>query len=123
MSGETLGGGFLVLSADRPLQLQETGGHQGPQLYLGMDRADWIQLMPGECDPKTYGIDGDLEVMPDGTRVAFNQLEDGNSKIDYDWFVTWCEDGVMRVQVEYAYEKFARAAAKGLRLRNIILAD
>ena len=60
--------------------------------------------------------------MADGTRVSFNRLEDGHSKIEYDWFVSWCEDGLMRVQVDYAYEDFAVAAAEGFRIRDIVLA-
>lgn len=123
LRGEIREGGFLVLSATEPLQLQETGGHEGPQMYLGMDRANWIQLSPGRCNPETYANDGDIQVMRDGTRVSFNRLQDGNSKIKYDWFVSWCEDGLMRIQVEYAYEDFAKAAAEGFRLRDIVLAQ
>lgn len=92
-------------------------------MYLGMDRANWIQLMPGECDPRTYANDGDIQMMPDGTRVTFDRLQDGNSGIEYDWFVTWCEDGLMRIQVEYAFENFAKTAAESFRLRKIVLAD
>ena len=60
--------------------------------------------------------------MGDGTRVSFNRLEDGHSKIEYDWFVSWCEDGLMAVQIEYAYADFAEAAAEGFRIRDIVLA-
>ena len=124
LNGEVTDGGFLVLSSAHPLQLQETGGHEGPQLYLGMEeRFNWVQLSPGTCNPKTYATDGDVKTMRDGTQVTFNRLQDGNSKIQNDWFVTWCEDRLMRVQVEYASEDFARAAAEGLRLRDIVLAD
>ena len=122
LTGEVTDGGFLVLSATGPLELQETGGHEGPELLLGMDRANWIQLRPGECDPDQYPSDKDIRIMPDGTRVAFNRIQDGHSKIEYDWFVQWCEDGLMVVQVEYAYEDFARAAAEGFRIRDIVLA-
>lgn len=123
MEGAVSEEGFPILSATSPLQLQETGGHEGPQMYLGMDQANWIQLVPGECDPKSYAHDGDIQEMPDGTRVSFNRLEDGNSGIKYDWFVRWCEDGLIGIQVEYAYEAFARRAAEDFRLRNIVLAD
>jgi hypothetical protein len=123
LEGRVTQGGFLVLSAKEPLELQETGGHEGPQMYLGMDRANWIQLLPGKCDPDTYATDGDIKTMSDGTQVTFNRLEDGNSKIEYDWFVTWCEDGLMRVQVEYAYKDFAESAAESFRLQDIVLAD
>lgn len=123
LRGEVTDGGFLVLSATGPLVLTQAGGHEGPAIILGMDRANWIQLQPGKCEPQTYVSDGDIEIMPDGTRVSFNRLEDGNSKIDYDWFVSWCEDEQMRVQVEYAYEDFAKAAAESFRLRDIVLAQ
>jgi hypothetical protein len=114
--------GFLVLSSTPPLVLQETGGHEGPELILGMDRANWIELVSGECDPEKIASDGDIRIMPDGTRVSFNRLEDGNSGIEHDWFASWCEDGLMRVQVEYGYKDFAQAAAEGFRLRDIVLA-
>lgn len=59
--------------------------------------------------------------MPDGTRVSFNRIYHEN-KIEYNWFASWCEDGLMVVQVEYAYEGFARAAAERFRIRDIVLA-
>jgi hypothetical protein len=123
LRGKVTSGGFLVLFATEPLVLTEAGGHEGPEIYLGMDRANWIQLQPGKCNPDNYASDGHIRIMPDGTRVSFNQLEDGNSKIEYDWFVSWCEDGLMRVQVEYAYEEFAKTAAASFRLREIVLAQ
>lgn len=122
LQGDISHEGFPVLTATPPLQLQETGGHMGPQMYLGMDRANWVQLIPGTCDPERYANDGEIQVMPDGTRVSFNRLG-GNNNFEYDWFVSWCEDGLMGIQVEYAYERFARGAAEGFRLRNIVLAD
>jgi hypothetical protein len=94
----------------------------GPEMYLGKGRANSIQLIPGSCDPRS-AVGGDVQTMSDGTQVTFSQLEDGNSKIEYDWAVSWCEDGLVRVQVEYAYEGFAKAAAEGFRLENISLAD
>lgn len=115
--------GFLVLSAEPPLILQETGGHEGPEMILGIDRANWIELEPGRCDPADLPDEGDIRTMDDGTRVSFSRIEDGNSRIEYDWFVTWCEDGLMLVQVSYAYEDFALAAAQGFRMRNITLAE
>lgn len=123
LSGDVTDGGFLVLSAHAPLRLQETGGHEGPEMILGMDRANWIEVEPGRCDPETVANDGDIRTMPDGTRVSFSQIGGGNNSYDYDWFASWCEDGLMRVQVEYAYENFAKAAAEGFRLRDVVLAD
>lgn len=123
LSGDVTDGGFLVLSAHAPLRLQETGGHEGPEMIIGMGRANWIELEPGRCDPQTVANDGDIRTMSDGTRVSFNQIGGGNNSYDYDWSASWCEDGLMRVQVEYAYENFAKAAAEGFRLRDVVLAD
>lgn len=120
LAGEVTAEGFLVLSATEPLKLQVTGGHEGPEMYLGMERDNWIQLTPGECDPQTYASHGDIKITSDGTRVSFSRVQNPNSKAD--WFVSWCEDGLMRIQVEYAYEEFAKAAAENLRVRNIVLA-
>lgn len=39
------------------------------------------------------------------------------------WLATWCEDGLMDIQIDYATQEFAEAAAKGLRVREISLAD
>jgi hypothetical protein len=123
LRGEVAGGGFLVLSATDPLVLTEAGGHLGPELILGMDRANWIELEPGRCNPKDVPDEGDIRTMGDGTLVSFSRIEDGKSGIDYDWFATWCEDGSMHVQVSYAYEDFALAAAEGFRMRNIVLSE
>lgn len=123
LQGNVTREGFLVLSSAPPLVLQETGGHEGPELILGQDRANWVELEPGECDPEKVANDGDIRIMPDGTRVSFNQIGGGNNSYEYDWFVSWCEDGLMGVQVAYAYKDFAQAAAEDFRLRNIVLAD
>lgn len=123
LRGQVMDDGFLVLSADPPLVLQETGGHEGPELILGMDRANWIELEPGQCDPSDVPDEGDIRTMKDGTRVSFSRIQDGDSGIEYDWFATWCEDGLIRVQVSNAYESFAVAAAEGFRMREIMLAE
>lgn len=123
LRGEVKRGGFLVLSADPPLVLQQTGGHEGPELILGMDRANWIELEPGRCDPSDLPDEGDIRTMKDGTRVSFSRIGGGDSGIAFNWFATWCEDGLMRVQVSYAYEGFAVEAAEGFRLREIVLAE
>ncbi|MEO8322936.1 MAG: hypothetical protein ABI571_02230, partial [Actinomycetota bacterium] len=120
LSGEVTDGGFLVLSAEGRLKLQETGGHEGPQLILGKARSNWIQLRPGECDPEGYTGE-DIRIMPDGTRVSFSRIPHSNG-IEYDWFVNWCEDGLMTVQVEYAYKDFAEATAEGFRINDTVLA-
>ncbi|HEX2296422.1 MAG TPA: hypothetical protein VHN37_14090 [Actinomycetota bacterium] len=114
---------FLVLSAEPPLTLQETGGHDGPELILGMDRANWVEFEPGKCDPGKIPDEGDVRTTSDGTRVSFSQLGNGDNSFDYDWLVTWCEDGLMTVQIDHAYKQFAEAAAEGLRLRDVVLTE
>lgn len=123
LRGEVNDGGFLVLRAEDPLLLQETGGHEGSEMILGYERANWIELSPGECDPARPPDEGDIRTMGDGTRVSFSRIGGAESKIDYNWYAEWCEDGLMRVQVSYAYKDFAEAAAENFRLRNIALAE
>lgn len=123
LRGDVTEEGFLVLTAEPPLVLQKKGGRDGPELILGMGRADWIELEPGRCDPDQLPDEGDIRTMKDGTRVSFSRIEDGNSGVEYDWFATWCEDGSVLVQVSYAYEDFAVAAAEGFRMRDIALAE
>lgn len=122
LRGEVTERGFLVLSSEDPLVLQETGGHEGPEMILGYEGANWIELSPGECDPAKIPDEGDIRSMADGTRVSFSRIGGADSKIEYNWFAEWCEDGSMRVQIAYAYKDFVEAAAEGLRLRNIVLA-
>lgn len=122
LRGEVTDEGFLVLSAEPPLVLQEAGGHEGPELILGMDRSNWVQFEPGKCDSEKIPDEGDIRTMTDGTKVSFSQLGGGNNSYKYDWGVTWCEDGLVTVQVDYAYKRFAEAVAEGLRLRDIVLA-
>jgi hypothetical protein len=121
--------GFLVLDAVPPLVLVAAGGHEGPEvmLYDPNDFHPMISFEPGRCDPEKPP-DGDVRTMDDGTRVSFNRIgrepgdvEGGGNK--EDWFVTWCEDGLMGVQVGYASQDFAESAALGLRARSIRLAD
>ena len=123
LRGDVTTEGFLVLSSEQPLVLQETGGHEGPEIILGMDRANWIELEPGRCDPADLPDEGDVRTMPDGTRVSFSRIGNGNSGIEYDWFAAWCEDGLMRVQVSHAYQDFVVAAAEGFRRRGIAVAE
>lgn len=122
LTGEVTDTGFLVLSSTEPLRLQETGGHEGPELLLGKGRSNWIELEPGACDPARLPDEGDIRTMEDGTRVSFSRIGGKNSEIKYNWFATWCEDGLVQVQVSEAYERFAEAAAEGFRMRNITLA-
>ena len=122
LMGEVTNEGFLVLSATAPLKLQETGGHEGPELILGEGHANWIELEPGECDPGRLPDDGDVRTMGDGTRVSFSRIGGDESKIKHNWFAQWCEDGLIEVQVSEAYENFALAAADGFRIRDIVLA-
>lgn len=122
LEGRVTDDGFLVLSANDPLRLQETGGHEGPEMILGYERANWIELSPGECDRMSLPDEGDIRTMEDGTRVSFSRIGGADSKIEYNWYVEWCEDGLMRVQVSYAYKDFAEAASENFRLRDIVLA-
>lgn len=123
LTAKITSGGFLVLRANDPLQLQETGGHEGPELILGMGGANGIELEPGSCDPAQLPDEGDIRTMADGTRVSFSRIGGADSKIEYNWFASWCEDELMSVQVSYAYKDFAEAAAEGFRLEKIVLAD
>ena len=122
LEGRVTDDGFLVLSAIEPLQLEQAGGHDGPELILGMDRANWIELEPGECDPAMLPDEGDIRTMPDGTSVSFSRLGGADSKIENNWTATWCEDGLVWVQVIEAYRDFAEAAAETFRLRDVVLA-
>lgn len=122
LRGQVTDDGFLILSATEPLQLQQTGGHEGPELILGRDHTNGIELEPGECDPAKLPDEGDIRTMEDGTRVSFSRIGGAESKIDHNWYATWCEDGLMRVQVSYAYEDFAVASAESFRMREIVLA-
>jgi Tol biopolymer transport system component len=117
--------GFLVLEAVPPLVLQRTGGHEGPELMLFGDGAHhpMIEFEPGRCDPDDVPDEGDIRTMGDGTEVSFSRIEDGRSGIENDWFATWCEDGLMSIQVGYATENFAKSAAESPRARDILLAD
>jgi hypothetical protein len=123
LSGLVTDEGWLVLSSLEPLVLQKTGGHEGPEIILGMGRADWIELEPGRCNQNALPDEGDIRTMSDGTKVSFSRIEDGASGIDYDWFATWCEDGLMMIQVSYAYKEFAEVAAESFRLSDIVLAE
>lgn len=115
--------GWLVLEARRPLVLQRAGGLGGPQLIFGDGPSNWIEIEPGRCDPQDLPRDGDARTMPDGTVVSFGRIADGAFERGDDWFVTWCEDGSATIQVSFAYEGFAEAAARGFRLREVVLAE
>jgi hypothetical protein len=109
--------GFLILDAVPPLVLQRTGGHEGPELTLTRGNIHFIEFEPGRCDPDDIPDEGDIRSMDDGTRVSFSV------DIHGEWLATWCEDGLMEIQIDYATEDFAEAAAEGLRVREISLAD
>lgn len=115
--------GFLVLDVVSPLVLQRTGGHEGPELMLfdGGASHPMIEFEPGRCDPDDVPDEGDIRTMGDGTEVSFSRIEDGRSGIENDWFATWCEGGLLSIQVGYATENFAEAAAEGLRARDVLL--
>ncbi|MPZ92725.1 MAG: hypothetical protein GEU68_14080 [Actinobacteria bacterium] len=109
--------GFLVLDAVPPLVLQRTGGHEGPELILTRGNTQFIEFEPGRCDPDDVPDEGDIRTMDDGTRVSFSV------DVHEQWLATWCEDGLMTIQIDYATEDFAEAAAEGLRVRGISLAN
>jgi sugar lactone lactonase YvrE len=109
--------GFLVLDAVPPLVLQRTGGHEGPELILTRGNTHFIEFEPGRCDPDDIPDEGDIRTMDDGTQVSFSVDVRGQ------WLATWCEDGLMTIQIDYATEDFAEAAAEGLRVRAISLAS
>ncbi|HEV2756287.1 MAG TPA: hypothetical protein VG318_11000 [Actinomycetota bacterium] len=114
--------GWLVLSARPPLQLTPAGGHSGPELIFGQGRSNWVEVEPGRCDRSSPGRGGFVRKMPDGTVVRFSRLGGSPDRGDV-WTATWCEDGRATVQVSQAFERFARAAARGFRMRRIVLAD
>lgn len=108
--------GFLVLEAIPHLVLQEAGEHGGPEILLQAEGGSpFIRLFPGPCEPDP-GEGEESRTMPDGTMATF-------SHIGKDWFADWCEDGSMRIQVDYATREYAEAAAVRLRVRNVRLAD
>jgi hypothetical protein len=119
LDGRITDEGFLVLTAMPPLKLQETGGHEGPQLLLGEGNANWIDLTPRECAPEDVSRDEEPYTARDGTQVGFSRVGGG---FKHNRFASWCEDGKVQIQVEYAYEEFARAAAEEFRMRKIELA-
>lgn len=108
--------GFLVLQATAPLVLQEAGEHGGPEILLQAEGGDpFIRFFPGTCEPDPF--EGEqARTMPDGVMVSF-------SRIGKEGFADWCEDGAMRIQVDYATREYAEAAAQGLRVRNVELAE
>jgi hypothetical protein len=123
LEGRVTDDGFLVLSARSPLRLQETGGHEGPEMILGQGRWNWIEMKPGPCSPDNLPDEEDMRTMSDGTVVSFSRTGGANSKVKNNWFATWCEDHSVLIQVSEASRAFAEGAAEGLRMRGIDLAD
>jgi hypothetical protein len=122
---------FLVLDALPPLVLVGAGGHEGPEVMLYDPNSfhPMIRFKPGRCDPEKPP-EGDIRTMDDRTKVSFSrighkpgQVEDSDSGNEDDWFADWCEDGLMRIQVGYATQDFAEAAAEGLRATGTVLAE
>lgn len=109
--------GFLVLDAVPRLVLQRTGRHEGPELILTRGNTHFIEFEPGRCDPDDVPDEGDIRTMDDGTLVSFSVDVHGQ------WLATWCEDGLMVIQIDYATQDFAEAAAEGLRVRGISLVE
>lgn len=111
--------GFLILDAMEPLKLLPANPPTGPSLTLLENRdSPRVQFFPGECDPSKLPDDGDIRTMDDGLVVSF---ESGVGSAD-EWLAQWCQDGQMLIQVENVTSEFALAAARDLRLRNIVVA-
>ena len=118
LSGRQTRNGFLVLEAEAPLTIAETGTHDGPQLLLQGPEGGWpfITLTPLPCDPERPPDNEDVRTMDDGQRVGFSR-GGGTSYAD------WCEDGAMFIQVESTDPGYVEAAAQGLRVRNVSLSE
>lgn len=111
--------GFLVLEAIPPLMIAQAGEHEGPQLWLqGPDRGSpFITLTPGPCaGPDEPAANQEIRVMPDGQRVSF-------ARIGKTWYADWCEDGALYVGVESPDRDYVQAAAEGLRVRGLSVAE
>jgi streptogramin lyase len=113
--------GFLVLDAEPPLTIAETGEHAGPDLWLqGQDRGwPFITLRPGPCTLGEPAKNQELRVMPDGQEVLIARIA---GQIE-TWYANWCEDGMMYVGVDSRDRNYVEAAAEGLRIRDITLAS
>ena len=114
LTGRQTEDGFLVLEASAPLAITQAGEHDGPQLWLQGPEglSPFITLTPMRCDPDNPASDEDVRVMDDGQRVSF-------SRIGKTWYADWCEDGAMFIQVESPDQDYVKAAAQGLRVRNV----
>ncbi len=97
--GEVTESGFLVLSADHPLQLVFAGDYPAP-LNMTLHGADGeVQLTPGACEPGV--MDG----------------------IDSDAFAVWCTvEANMTIQA-YGTRDFQQAVADGLIVRSVVIAE
>ena len=112
--------GFLMLDAEPPLTIAETGEHEGPDLWLqGADRGSpFITFRPGPCTLGQPAGDQELRVMPDGQQVLIGPIA---GQVE-TWYANWCEDG-MYVGVDSRDREYVEAAAEGLRIRNVTLAS
>jgi hypothetical protein len=116
LGGSETEDGFLVLRAIAPLFLQKAGEPEGPEILLQAKGGNpFIRFFPGPCQPDPAEGE-ESTTLPDGVTVSF-------SRIGKDWFADWCEDGTIRIQVNYATREYAEAAARDLRVRKVRLAD
>lgn|GEM_PF-7067404 len=113
LSGTQSQHGWLELNAERPLELQRTGGHEGPQIVIYADYGrNWFVLIPRNCEAPVAGPDGELRTTEDGTVVRL-------SRIGRDRFAEWCQEGKMTVSLQNSTDDFVDAAIEGVRVRNI----
>ena len=110
--------GFLLLEAVPPLKIAQAGEHAGPQLWLQGSEAGspFITLTPIRCVPDEPPSGEDVRVMEDGQLVSF-------ARIGKTWYANWCEEREMMIQVQSPDREYVEAAAEGLRVRDVSLAE
>ena len=115
LKGTVAENGFLVLDAELPLELASSPGDTvelAPKIWAHPPGAwPFFTFRPGNCDPTSPPSEEDVRVMGDGTAVGF-------SRIGHGWFVDWCEDGRLMIQLESRTLAYAEDVAANLRARN-----
>jgi hypothetical protein len=114
--GRQTADGFLVLEALPPLEIARAGEHSGPQLWLQGPELGWpfITITPGRCEGPAS--DEETRVMEDGMLVSF-------ARIGKTWYADWCSGGEMTFQVQSPDREYVEAAAEGLRIRDVSVAE
>lgn len=120
LKGTVAEDGFLVLEAEPPLDLAslpEDSVEVAPKIWAHPPGAwPFFSFRPGTCDPTSPPSQEDVRVMGDGTTVSF-------SRMGQEWFVDWCEDGRLIIQLESKTLAYAEDVAANLRARNTHLAS